>query len=590
MIGKIKTKIKKNKTLPILILTILILAILGWPIYSYFCSYVINSGLFIEIHKDRIVHLEPITLFFSLATSFFFLLGYFFLIRVKTHINLIITILSFIGVLLVLICTSRYGVGLSPDSVVYISVARNLILGKGYLDWAGNPLIVFPPLFSTILAAIGLTGMDPLYGARFLNVIIFGLIIFTSGQLFRKFIQTKEIIILGTISVLFSIPIFLVSYMAWSEPLFILLVNLFIFCLYKFINKARWSTLILLSAIAALSCLQRYIGVTLIISGFISIFLLLPKSSFLQRLKYGIIFSIISTSIFSIWPIRNYILTQTFFGTRFPSDFTLLQNIYYTFDTLTLWFLPSNMPFLIRGITVGLLILLIITLTFYRYLKSNEEGINRIRQVLPAGIFLLVYTIFLIISGARFAFDRINLRLLSPIYIFTIFLILVNIENLLILLPYQQVSKKILRFTVYTIFIFSLFYPLTYNIYRVIHSRQSGIVEYSTQAWRKSSLILWLQEHKLDAAIASNVPEAIYIHTGKKSNLSPKKHEHDSSASKGDNLYEIKEKLKLTHEKIYLVWFKNIARDFLYNIEELSSVFNLQEIINLSDGIVYSLE
>jgi len=63
----------------------------------------------------------------------------------------------------------RYGPGLPPDSASYISSARNLLLGKGYFIFNGQPMTVAPPLFSTILAIIGLAGVDPLIGARFLK-------------------------------------------------------------------------------------------------------------------------------------------------------------------------------------------------------------------------------------------------------------------------------------------------------------------------------------------------------------------------------------------------------------------------------------
>lgn len=42
----------------------------------------------------------------------------------SARIQVILVILSLIGIVLALIITSRYGVGLSPDSTDYISAAR----------------------------------------------------------------------------------------------------------------------------------------------------------------------------------------------------------------------------------------------------------------------------------------------------------------------------------------------------------------------------------------------------------------------------------------------------------------------------------
>ena len=51
-----------------------------------------------------------------------------------------LALLGLIGVSLVLAGTSRYGVGLSPDSTVYVSVARNLLAGRGYVTFDGAPI------------------------------------------------------------------------------------------------------------------------------------------------------------------------------------------------------------------------------------------------------------------------------------------------------------------------------------------------------------------------------------------------------------------------------------------------------------------
>ena len=85
-------------------------------------------------------------------------------------------LLTVIGIFLVLRSTPE-GLGLSDDSIAYIAGARSLLAGHGYREaWlASNNLMThFPPGFSSALAVIGLLGLDPLRGARFLNAILFG--------------------------------------------------------------------------------------------------------------------------------------------------------------------------------------------------------------------------------------------------------------------------------------------------------------------------------------------------------------------------------------------------------------------------------
>ena len=50
---------------------------------------------------------------------------------------------------------TRHGPGLSPDSVTYLSAARNLAAGRGYVDLTGQANTTFAPGYPAVLAAGG---------------------------------------------------------------------------------------------------------------------------------------------------------------------------------------------------------------------------------------------------------------------------------------------------------------------------------------------------------------------------------------------------------------------------------------------------
>ena len=77
------------------------------------------------------------------------------------------------------IYTTPWGTGTGWDQAMYIGAARNLLAGKGLtIAWGldqGKPLTHFPPLFPSVLALLGLGGLDPWDAARYLNAALRGI-------------------------------------------------------------------------------------------------------------------------------------------------------------------------------------------------------------------------------------------------------------------------------------------------------------------------------------------------------------------------------------------------------------------------------
>src|SRR2546428_4122570 len=70
--------------------------------------------------------------------------------------------------LLVLVRTARFGPELTPDSVDYISIARNVAASGAYVTYRATPAAEWPPLFPGLLALLQRLGWDVLGGGRWL--------------------------------------------------------------------------------------------------------------------------------------------------------------------------------------------------------------------------------------------------------------------------------------------------------------------------------------------------------------------------------------------------------------------------------------
>ncbi len=83
--------------------------------------------------------------------------------RLPVKYKLALAFFALLGAILIYLATSNYIVGISADSIAYISTARNLIAGEGFVRFDGNPVLVWPPMYPLLLALIGsVFKIDPL--------------------------------------------------------------------------------------------------------------------------------------------------------------------------------------------------------------------------------------------------------------------------------------------------------------------------------------------------------------------------------------------------------------------------------------------
>lgn len=279
---------------------------------------------------------------------------------------LILLILSLWGSLSILIGTQTEGIGIVPDSVNYIAAARNIANGNGITSFTNKPLTMFPPLYPVCLGVIDVIfNIDPLTSVLFVNAILFGLVIFTSGILMYKYLNLPALYSLGGIVViLVGIPIVKVSQLAITELLFILFLVFYLIATETFLKKNNTISLIILSLIVALACLTRYIGVILIFTGIINIFSKRNKC-LITKVRQIFIFSAITTIPLFAFLLRNYLSTGAAAGYRDVSKLHILHNIGLAVNTIYYWYVPTdislnNLTLIVLMIIMGILTILLL--------------------------------------------------------------------------------------------------------------------------------------------------------------------------------------------------------------------------------------
>ena len=133
------------------------------------------------------------------------------------------------GLAAVWISTPR-GVGTSPDAVNYIAASRTLLAGDGFERFNREPLERWPPLYPVMLAGLNVIGdgigVPLLEMLRLVNGLTLAAIILVVGWLLERYLESRLLALLGTLSILFSYAYLLITFFAYSDPIFVLLVLL----------------------------------------------------------------------------------------------------------------------------------------------------------------------------------------------------------------------------------------------------------------------------------------------------------------------------------------------------------------------------
>ena len=175
-----------------------------------------------------------------------------------------IAVLALVAALLVGWSTSRYGIGVSPDSAHYIGVARSLGLGHG-LWFNGAPYTHWPPIYPLLLAGVGAVGLDPLNGARLLAILLYPLnLVLASCLAYHLSDRSTYAGIAAGLLYLASPELLHIHMIALSEPPFLCLtfLSLLLFC-QPGAHRARWQ-LAAAGLCAGGALLTRYAGAALL--------------------------------------------------------------------------------------------------------------------------------------------------------------------------------------------------------------------------------------------------------------------------------------------------------------------------------------
>ena len=479
------------------------------------------------------------------------------------------------GAVFIFLLTSYHGIGMSPDSVSYTGVARNITQGRWFIDFDDTPIIIFPMGYPTFLGILSMIfSKDVLVLAPWINASLIGLVIFINGCIIERFRQRSwwhKWAILSILPISFSLLD--VYTMLWSETLFMVFLCLFIVYIKKYLSNPTLINLLLPALFTALACDTRIAGISILGTGLFLI-CIQKKLPWLQKLFHLFVYLVLGIAILLANLIRNQLESGTTTGDRQKSITPLINNIQYFGDTLLQWLqLPNATP--IIAVSIGIIIILIFGIVFlYRYFTRDKISSFEIINI----TFCIGYVFFIVITSTISRYEKINNRLLAPAFIPLLLGISFYIPHLI-----RNIKVRVWRIIAVAAFavIFFLFQYRQAMAALALHDeiKENGIPGYTELGWQESDIVRFLKDKKAffkpGIDIYSNAADAVYFYNGLPVLTLPEP----------PNKKDLKEYLE--SDPNYAIIFTNdFNNPAIIHLDEIAKFRQLDTLVKLNDGIV----
>ena len=548
--------------------------------------------------------------------------------------------LALLGAALILARQVNYGVGLFADSTIYISVARHLLEGEGFVTLTNKGLYVsWAPLYPLLLATASLFMFDPLDVAGPLNAAIFGLTIFVAGLYLRQRIHSRFLILWTCLAILLSIPLTINASSAMSEPPFILFVTLSLLHTDYFLHQGKRASLLWAAVFTTLACLTRYIGPALIFT-VLPLLLFQPSIAPFEKLKRIGLYTAVSATPICLWLLRNFLLSGNPMGPRYPTSYRTLPDLLdIMLNHLSRWVfldLPLGEFQVFADALTGLaLLVLVIAVGVTLRAQQKAAAWTDLTSLCLFPAFTLVYFI-LLIQAVQTTEIPARYRYLSPMYIPLLFTAVLVMDRFLRAeqqrkllgtindLPFIRtiVPRRVKQVSLLTVLLsasLSLWLgwsvPIKVHVHAIRQANEQIGPSPSIARHADSAVFQYMREHSIDGAILNNAWEIlVYWYTDASAfyflpdmtywpAMMAASPDSDSRAAyhQLDTLHhwrrsKTKQFIGNTEDDVYLLWFycprRSCPETWFYGgfqTPNLGTLPELEPVAELEDGVIFKV-
>ena len=468
---------------------------------------------------------------------------------------------------LVMVATSRYGPGLTPDSLAYVSAAESLALGQGFRDHEGRPLVLFPPLYPLVLAPGTWLGAAALSVVRAVNVACTVGIVVVGFSIARRHISSPGLRLAVLAAFVLSGPVLLVARHAWSEPLFLFLTLAATYCLERALSSDRgW--VVGSAGLVALACLTRYVGVALIAGGALS--LLFKRGPRRRKMATVATFVLVSGLPLALWLVRNLVVAGSATGGRPSSSDNVATGIGRALSGMGTWLVGDWVP---RTLGAGLMVAFLLGVA--RLLVVSDQ-----RSLIPLTATTGALFLATIASAGITAVDVFDDRLLSPFYVPLVIFAFVVLDR------WAEKWNGTVVLAVAGLWLLAV--PTIDVASETVRARQAGAGGYAHRDWQESEVMQALREGTATTPLWTNAPAAVwFLLDGREARLSPRRHAYRSPDTPTNDLAQLE--AVLAQGPVTLAWFDQRAEPYFLRPDELAELFDVETLTTSHDGQILAI-
>lgn len=469
---------------------------------------------------------------------------------------------------LVLVATSRYGPGLTPDSLAYVSTAESVALAEGFRDHGDQPLVLFPPLYPLVLAPGVWLGAAALSVVRIFNIICTVGIVVVGFSIASRHVSSPGLRLAALATLVLSGPVLFVARHAWSEPLFLLLTLAATYCLERALSTDRRPWVVAAAGLVALACLTRYAGVALILGGALS--LLSTRCPTRRKVATVAVFVVVAGLPLALWLVRNLVLAGSATGGRPSSSEGVVDSTGRALSAMGAWLVGDWVP-----ATLGAGLMVAFLLAVARLVVVSED-----RSLIPLTATTGALLVGSIVSAGITAVDAFDDRLLSPFYVPVAILAFVMLDW------WAERWKGTWVLAIAGLWLLAV--PAIEVANETVRASQVGAGGYAHTDWQKSEVMQRLREDAVTTPLWTNAPAAVwFLLDGREARLSPRRHAYRSPDTPTNDLAYLE--AALAHGPVTVAWFDQRAEPHFLRPHELAARFEVETITTSRDGEIFAI-